>query len=228
MGSEIKGIKDLIYEGLKTETGMLAPEGTGIENDSIYSSLFGVSLSPDRSGSLMPDRILFRSRMLATKLILAVSVIFYIALIVGGYTALNRTEGELRELSSSVSARKISSPDAAVPIDVYSKGMDTFSSILSSDPSLYPVFRDISNMIPDGITVNKMSFSKNGGRSTLDIDGTVRYSDMTMENSLMAKYLTALENSASLKRISPPEISSSTDLKNDDLIHVKTRHEVTK
>ncbi len=88
--------------------------------------------------------------------------------------------------------------------------------LYSHDQRLYGVFKDIANLIPEGVLLKSLQFEKSeirqgekGGFYKVNIEAVAPYSDRVTDKALLSKFVAGLDSSSHLRRISPPQITVS-------------------
>ncbi|OGW52625.1 MAG: hypothetical protein A2Y81_05280 [Nitrospirae bacterium RBG_13_43_8] len=230
IGSTTEGLVSSMSEGLGINASLLVTPDMSIENASAFSALAGVSTisKAEQFINLIPEGIFDKRKRFIQKTILAASLSFYIILIAGGYTVLNRMEKDLKTTYEKVKSVQAAIPGADETADVYSSGQETLAKIASDNPSLYTVFRDIANLTPAGVILNDIKIEKSEGVTKLKLDATIKYSDENFKNAVLSKFMQSLDSSSRLKRVSSPEIAVSKTAEGQKYISLKTAYEIAR
>lgn len=231
IGSTLEGITDSISSGFGISTSLLSGLESPNINGSAFSALSGVSTlnSAKEITSFIPVKIIERKHNIVKQALVWGSVAIYISLFIFTYLTAEKTEKELKAFLESKKAGIAavhSMPEAEG--DIYSEGKNTFFSIISASPSLYPVFRDIANLTPPGVELQQIMVERKKGATILNIEATIKKSDEVYRKALLTKHLTGLEGSKVLKSISVPIISTSSPSKEESFLSVRSSYEVIK
>ncbi|MEW6715689.1 MAG: hypothetical protein AB1306_11460 [Nitrospirota bacterium] len=231
IGSTLEGITDSISSGFGISASLLSGLESPNINGSAFSALSGVSTlnSAKEITSFIPAKIIERKKNIIKQAIIWVSVAIYISLLIFTYLTAEKTEKELKAFLESKKTRITavhSMPEAEG--DIYSEGRNTFFSIISASPSLYPVFRDIANLTPPGVQLQQIVVERKKGATILNIEATIKKSEEVYRKALLTKHLTGLEGSKVLRSISVPIISTSNTSKEESFLSVRSSYEVMK
>jgi Tfp pilus assembly PilM family ATPase len=228
LGSTLGGITDSISDGLGIDCRVINPFDTEVENASALTALKGVSTISRTEPfiNLIPEDILAARAKLLRRALLAASLSFYIILLIGGYTILNRTEEDLKIAYEKVKSDQAIRSSKHKTDDIYSTGQDTFAKIVSNSRGMYGIFKDIANLTPSGVILNDIKIEKAEGVANLKLDATIKYSDENFKNAVLSKFLQSLDSSPRLKRVSNPEITVSKSADGQRDISVKTAYEI--
>ncbi|MEW6110104.1 MAG: PilN domain-containing protein [Nitrospirota bacterium] len=211
IGSTAEGITDSISDGLGLNCRLLNPFDAAIENGSAYSALSGVSAlsGTEQFLNLIPGDVLEGRAKLLRQGILAASLVFYMILLTGGYTILNRTEKDLRIIYDRITFEQALHLGKENSAGIYSSSYGTLSKIVSGSTGLYSVLRDIASLTPPGVTLNSIKFERRQETNNLKINATIQYNDENFRDAVLTGLLDSLDNSPNLKRTSIPEISTT-------------------
>lgn len=103
--------------------------------------------------------------------------------------------------------------------------------LYSHDQRLYGVFRDIANLIPEGVLLKSLQFEKSEIRQgekegfyKVNIEAVAPYPEP--HNALLSKFVAGLDSSSHLRRISPPQITVTKEQGNPKEFLIKLSYEV--
>ena len=235
IGSTTEGIADSLSAGLGIRCSLIDAEaGRG----NAFSSLKGISALKRKDAliNLVPEDLLAAKTQFLKRLLLAASLSFYIALLIGAFIALNHTEKELKILYERVSADQAVRSAKHKTDDVYAAGRDTFARIVLSSRGIYSVMRDLANLTPAGVTLTGLQVKKVQNVTHIEINATIPYTDENFKDALLSRFLTSLDRSSYLEKTLPPEIvvSQSTVRQKDPLkempkvVFMKATYEVVR
>jgi hypothetical protein len=228
VGSLTEGIADSISEGLGVNCRVIDLGDTMGEKASAFTALSGVALlsKKERSINLIPEDILDERTRLFRRLLLAASLSLYVFLLVYGYAVLNRTESSLRTTYEKAQSDRLSRINISRTDDLYSSGQTGYAKIVSRSRGFYGVFRDIANLTPPGVALERIEVQNVQDVPHLKIAARIHYDDENFRNALLSKFLMALDGSGRLKRISAPDISLSQSAAKEKEVTIKALYEV--
>ena len=228
VGSLTEGIADSIAEGLGVNCRVMDLGDTMGENASAFTALSGVAFlsKKEQPINLIPEHMLDERTRLPRRILLAASLSLYVFLLLYGYAVLNRTESSLRTIYEKVQSDRLSRINISRAEDMYSSGHTGYAKIVSRSRGFYGVFRDIANLTPPGVALERIEVQNVQDATHLKIDARIHYDDENFRNALLSKFLTALDNSGRLKRVSAPDISLSQSTAKEKEVSIKALYEV--
>ncbi|MBI5847999.1 MAG: hypothetical protein HZB31_08640 [Nitrospirae bacterium] len=208
LGSTEEGTTQCVSEGLGLNSSLLNPFDVEVEHASIYPAIAGLSmLTPsDRIVNLIPSDERDRGKHIVGNTALIVALAFYVILIGGGYTVLNRAEKDLKIVKEKFDAQGKSSQESGTQ---GKSEQDALRKILSTRKNLYPLFRDIANITPPGISLTSLDVEKTTEATFIKLGASLQSGDEVLRNSAVSKFLSSLEATGRFVLTSPPEISTA-------------------
>jgi hypothetical protein len=230
IGSTLQGLTDSITEGLNIPCRLINPFEMAVEDAGAYTALQGASVltGKDIFINLIPEDILAARTKVVRQLLLAVSLAFYIILIIGGFVFLNRTEKDMRQLFEKVKTDEALRISKHRSEDIFSFGRETLSKLISGDRSMYGAFRDIANLTPPEVMLTEIHAENSHDRTILTITAVIQYTDENFRNAVLSKFVNSLDRSVSMKRTSNPEISMPRSTSSQKEVEVKISYGVVK
>ncbi|MBI5632907.1 MAG: hypothetical protein HZA15_05455 [Nitrospirae bacterium] len=209
LGSIEEGTAQCVSEGLGINSSLLNPFDIEVEHASIYTAVAGLSLitPADQFINLLPSDERDRGKQVAGRAALIAALVFYVILIGGGYTVLNKAERDLKVLRDKFetevkASHKSGSPDRSQ--------QDALKKIMSNNKNLHPLFRDIANLIPPDMNLISLDIEKTADATFIKLGASLQPADEGLRNSAVSKFLKALETTGRVAMTSPPEITSVT------------------
>ncbi len=215
LGSIEEGTTQCISEGLGISCSLLNPFDIEVEHASIYTAVAGLSMltsvyateGADQVVNLMPSDERNKRKQVVGKTALIIALACYVILIGGGYTVLSRTERDLITLKDTYEAEIKASQKSGDP----DKGQqDVIRKIMSNNKNLYPLFRDIANLIPPDLSLTSLDVEKTADTTFIKLGASLQAGDEGLRNSAVSKFLNALEATGRFALASPPEITTAT------------------
>lgn len=209
LGSIEEGTAQCVSEGLGMSSSLLNPFDIEVEHASIYTAVAGLSLitSADQFINLLPADERDRGKLVAGRAALIAALVFYAILIGGGYTVLNRTEKDLQTMKDKLDAEVKASQQSGT---LDKSQQDALRKVMSNNKSLYPLFRDIANLIPPDISLTSLDVEKTADATFIKLGASLQPADEGLRNSAVSKFLHALETTGRFAMTSPPEITTGT------------------
>lgn len=207
LGSVEEGTSQCISEGLGMNSSLLNPFDSEVENASIYTAIAGLSrlTAADQIVNLVPAEERDAGKKMVGKTAVIAALVFYAILIGGGYAILSSTEKDLKIMKGRSDAEVQASKKSTTP----DKGQqDALKKVMSSNKILYPLFRDIANLIPQELSLTSLDVEKAGETTYVKLGASLRGGDEGLRSSVVSKFLNALEDTNRLKIASPPEITT--------------------
>lgn len=228
IGSLTEGIADFISEGVGVNCRVIDPGDTMGEKASAFTALSGVAFLSKKEHPInfIPEHMLDEKTRLPRRILLAASLSLYVFVLFYGYAVLNRTESSLRTMYEKVQSDRLSRINISRADDLYSSGQTGYAKIVSRSRVFYGVFRDIANLTPPGVALERMEVQNVQDTPHLKIDARIHYDDENFRNALLSKFLTALDNSGRLKRVSAPDISLSQSAAKEKEVSIRALYEV--
>jgi len=213
LGSIEKGTAEVLSESLSLNSELINPFNIEVEHASIYTAVAGLSMlaDTDRIVNLMPSDERDREKQIIGKTALIVAIAFYVVLIGGGYTVLNRTEKDLRIIKEKYAAETKTSQKSG---DQNKGQQDALRKIRSNNKNLYPLFRDIANLIPPDLSLTNLDVEKTADATFIKLGVSLQAGDEGLRNSAVSKFLNALETTGRFALAAPPEIATSVAVPN--------------
>lgn len=229
LGAMTEGLTNLVADGLGIRTSLLNPDIPGVDT-CVFSSLAGISdLSRrDEYVDLFPEDVYHaKGRNIKTAVVLAL-LVFYVLALVWGYRALTTTESTLEQVlkDAETSFLQQNKTGGQSDTDVTARGIS--AKLLSNNPALYPLFRDLARLVPDGVILNNLVVVRTGTATSADISATIRFTDENFEKTVLSAFLRSLNSSAVLKQSAPPLITTTRSSGEEKEIAVKVSYEVAK
>lgn len=244
IGGLIEGISAAISDGIGVGVDLLSagggPFGSELENGFVFSAISGVS-SIQRGDvylDLIPEALRYRKTRLIRSSLLAASLSFYLLMIVGGYLILEESISSLRDVYKKEETVLSDRAGKKGVSDSYSEGYKTMVDLYSHDQRLYGVFKDIANLIPEGVLLKSLQFEKSEVRQgekegfyKVNIEAVAPYpeldsGDRVIGKAVLSKFVAGLDSSSHLRRISPPQITVTKEQGNPKEFLIKLSYEV--
>ncbi len=226
IGSTEKETTEVLSQSLGVKCMLMKPFDAETGHPVMYTAIAGLSMvsSVDRLVNLMPTGSKDRSRFLVGNTVIIIALIFYAIMISGGYAVLSRTENDLKAMKEQSDRQDKASRKSE---DRDRIQQDALRKILNNDRKLYPVFRDLANLIPPEMSLISIDLEKTADATFIRLGANLQPVDEGLRNSAVSKFLHALEATGRFAPASPPEITSKTATKmNKQEFVVKARFEV--
>ncbi|MBI4827099.1 MAG: hypothetical protein HY807_11890 [Nitrospirae bacterium] len=229
IGSGLTGITDAISSGFGITTRLLSGLEDTCNNGSAFSALSGVStLTSSREiTDFTPLSLLQKKKNLITGSIIAACIAVYLLILITTYFTMKKTEKDLMSfIKNKETTLSTTTARSGDDNDIYSAGKNTLFNIIHASPSLYGALSDIAKLIPSGVRIEKIDLRIEKDAAILTIDAAIKHSSESYNKALLTKYISALESSERLKRVSTPAIATSGPSKKESIISVRSSYEV--
>lgn len=208
LGSIEEGTAEVLSESIGINSAPLNSFYKDLEHAGIYTAVAGLSmLTPaDQIVNLIPSDERDRARYRVGRAALITALAFYVILIGGGFVALNRTEKALK----IVKEKSDTEVKASQKSGTRDKGeQDALRKIAGNNRDLYPLFRDIANLTPAGISLTSLEVEKTTEATFIKIGTSLQSGDEGLRNSAVSKFLNALETTGRFALAAPTEITTA-------------------
>lgn len=209
LGSTEKGTADVLSESLGISSMILNSFDTDVDHASMYTAISGLAMytSADQIVNLIPSVERDKGKQIASRTVLVAALTCYVLLISGGYIVLNRIEKDLMLIQEKTAAEIKASRSSGRPD---TDQQDALRRIKSNNRNLYPLFRDIANLIPQDISLTGIDVDKTAEATFIKLEATLQPADEGLRNSAVSRFLSALEATGRFVMTSPPEFTTVT------------------
>jgi hypothetical protein len=229
LGAFTEGLTDSVADGLGIRTSLLTPDIPGVDTCA-FTALSGISdLSRrDEYVDLFPEDVYHAKGSNMKTVAVWALLVFYVLALAWGYRALSNTESTLEQVLKEAETSLLQQSDTVGRSDTDVTARRISAKLLSNNPTLYPLFRDLAQLVPDGVILNNLALVRRGTATSADISATIRFNDENFKNSVLSTFLRSLNSSAVLKQSAPPLITTSRSSGEEKEIAVKVSYEVVK
>lgn len=222
LGSIEKDTAEVLSESLGISSMLLNSFDTDVEHASMYTAIAGLSRltsaytplrgtstseGADRVINLIPSDERDKGKQIVSKTVLIVALAFYVILISGGYTVLSRIEKDLKIIKEKTDTEIKASHKSGTTDN---SQQDALRRIMNNNKNLYPLFRDIANLIPPDISLTSLDVEKTAEATFIKLGASLQPADEGLRNSAVSKFLGALEATGRFAMTAPPEITTVT------------------
>lgn len=221
LGSAASGLDVSMFEGLGIKCGILSPAGDA----AVFSAAAGVALIAEGEpfADLSLPSVAGRSAGSLSQRLVPAAIVCYLILLVLGGLLLSRSEQRLQEAYSraTVAQQKFAKRSG----DRARSEADAAGTLVGNRP-LYPVFRDLANLLPAPITVERIEIERTDSRTVLTITARAPAEANTFRNSMLSGFVSSLATSERLRRSGEPELSLSPDGQEKGSVAIRASYEV--
>ncbi len=214
LGSIEEGTTEVLSESLGVNSTRLNPFDTDVEHASMYTAIAGLSMltsvyteGADQIVNLIPSDKRDGGKQIVSKTVLIIALALYVILISSGYTVLNRTEKDLKIIKDKSDTEVKASQKSGTQDK---SQQDALRKLMSNNKSFYPLFRDIANLIPPDISLTSLEVEKTAEATFIKLGASLQSGDEGLRNSVVSKFLKALESTGRFALASPPDFSTAT------------------